>query len=143
VAAVLERSIGLPLGRSELFGAVGGGIKVDDPAGDLAVAAALASAATGQAPPEAAAFVGEIALTGQVRPAPAMEQRVAARPRCGLLDPVRASRQVSRGFGWSPWVIWWKPSLGPSHLRERPHIVKRRRSFGPSKAPNQPSDLQV
>jgi DNA repair protein RadA/Sms len=83
VAAVLERSIGLPLGRSELFGAVGGGIRVDDPASDLAVAAALASAATGQAPPEASAFVGEIALTGQVRPAPAMEQRVAAARAAG------------------------------------------------------------
>jgi DNA repair protein RadA/Sms len=93
VAAILERSIGLPLGRSELFGAVAGGIKVDDPAGDLAVAAALASAATGHAPPEGAAFVGEIALTGQVRAAPALEQRVAAARAAGcstLFGPERA-----------------------------------------------------
>ena len=114
VAAVLERSMGLPLGRSELFGAVGGGIKVDDPAGDLAVAAALASAATGQAPPEAAAFVGEIALTGQVRPAPAMEQRVAAARAAGcstLFGPERAGPldglqvvtvgHVSEALGWA------------------------------------------
>jgi DNA repair protein RadA/Sms len=78
VAAVLERSIGLPLGRAELFGAVAGGVRVDDPASDLAVAAALVSAATGIAPPEGAAFVGEIALTGQVRPAPGLEQRLSA-----------------------------------------------------------------
>jgi DNA repair protein RadA/Sms len=114
VAAVLERSIGLPLGRSELFGAVGGGIKVDDPAADLAVAAALASAATGQAPPEAAAFAGEIALTGQVRPAPAMEQRVAAAraagcatlfgpERAGPLDGLRVVTvgHVSEALGWA------------------------------------------
>ncbi len=114
VAAVLERSIGLPLGRSELFGAVGGGIKVDDPAGDLAVAAALASAATGQAPPEAAAFVGEIALTGQVRPAPAMEQRIAAARAAGcsmLFGPERAGPldglqlvtvgHISEAVGWA------------------------------------------
>ncbi|MFL5792017.1 MAG: AAA family ATPase [Actinomycetota bacterium] len=114
VAAVLERSIGLPLGRSELFGAVGGGIKVDDPAGDLAVAAALASAATGEAPPEGAAFVGEIALTGQVRPAAAMEQRVAAArgagcstvfapERAGPLDGLRVVTvgHLSEALGWA------------------------------------------
>jgi DNA repair protein RadA/Sms len=83
VAAVLERSAGVPLGRSELFGAVAGGIGVDDPAADLAVAAALASAASGVAPPPGAAFVGEIALTGQIRPAPAMEQRLAAARAAG------------------------------------------------------------
>ncbi len=77
VAAVLERS-GLALGRAELYGASSGGVKVDDPACDLAIAAALASAATGAAPPPDAAFVGEVALTGLVRSASAMEQRFAA-----------------------------------------------------------------
>jgi DNA repair protein RadA/Sms len=83
VAAVLERSAGVPLGRAELFGAVAGGIAVDVPAADLAVAAALASAASGVAPPAGAAFVVEIALTGQVRRAPAMEQRLAAARAAG------------------------------------------------------------
>ena len=114
VAAVLERAIGLPLGRSELFGAVGGGIRVDDPASDLAVAAALASAATGQPPPEGAAFVGEIALTGQVRRAPAMEQRIAAAraagcsvlfgpERPGSLDGLRVVPvgHLSEALGWA------------------------------------------
>ena len=64
VAAVLDRGAGIPLGRSELFGASSGGVRLDDPACDLAVAAALASAATGVAPPAGSAFVGEVALTG-------------------------------------------------------------------------------
>lgn len=83
VAAVLERSAGLSLGRAELFGAVAGGIKVDDPAADLAVAAALASAASGVAPPAGSAFVGEVALTGAVRSAPSMAQRAAAARAAG------------------------------------------------------------
>jgi DNA repair protein RadA/Sms len=78
VAAVLERSAGLPLGRAELFGAVAGGVRVDDPAADLAVAAALASAANDVAPPEGSAFVGEVTLTGQIRPVTGLDQRVAA-----------------------------------------------------------------
>ena len=83
VAAVIERSAGVPLGRAELFGAVAGGVRVDDPASDLAVAAALVSASSAVAPPAGAAFVGEIALTGQVRAAPGMEQRIAAARAAG------------------------------------------------------------
>ena len=78
VAAVLDRAAALPLGRADLFGASSGGIRIDDPASDLAVAAALASAATGSMPPSGAAFVGEISLTGSLRPAPGMQQRLAA-----------------------------------------------------------------
>ena len=78
VAAVLDRAAGVPLGRSELFGASSGGVRLDDPACDLAIAAALASAVTGVAPPAGSAFVGEVALTGAVRTAPAMAQRVSA-----------------------------------------------------------------
>lgn len=83
VAAVLERA-GVRLGRSDLFGASSGGVRVDDPACDLAVAAALASAATGVAPPAGTAFVGEVGLTGLVRPAPAMAQRLAAARAAGI-----------------------------------------------------------
>jgi DNA repair protein RadA/Sms len=84
IAAVLDRAGGIPLGRAELFGASAGGIRVDDPACDLAVAAALASAATGAVPPARSAFVGEVALTGLIRPAPAMAQRVAAARAAGI-----------------------------------------------------------
>jgi DNA repair protein RadA/Sms len=83
VAAVVERALGLGLGRSELFGASSGGARVDDPAADLAVAVAIASAATGVPPPAGAAFAGEVALTGVVRQAPAMSQRLAAARAAG------------------------------------------------------------
>jgi DNA repair protein RadA/Sms len=83
VAAVLDRA-GLSLGRSDLFGASAGGVRVDDPGADLAIAAALASAASGIPPPPASAFVGEIGLTGTVRPAGAMGRRLAAARAVGI-----------------------------------------------------------
>ncbi len=83
VAAVLDRGAGVPLGRSELFGASSGGVRLDDPACDLAIAAALASAATGLAPPPGSAFVGEVALTGAVRSAPSMASRLSAARAAG------------------------------------------------------------
>jgi len=83
VGAVLE-SAGLRLGRADVFGAVAGGARLDDPACDLAVAAAVASAVARVPAPTASAFVGEIGLTGVVRPAPGMGARLSAARAAGL-----------------------------------------------------------
>jgi DNA repair protein RadA/Sms len=114
MAAVLARAAGYRLGRAELFGATPGGLRVDDPAVDLAVAAALASAVTGAPTPEGAAFVGEVSLTGLVRQVSGMPQRLAAAEAAGcsrvfgalgpetqrhpLLTPVR---HVSEALSWT------------------------------------------
>jgi len=84
VAAVLDRAARVPLARAELFGAASGGVRIDDPACDLAVAASLASAASGIPPPPGSAFVGEIGLTGRVHPGTAMAGRLAAARAAGL-----------------------------------------------------------
>src|SRR5262245_15531452 len=83
IAAVLD-SVGIRLGRADVFGATAGGARLDDPAADLATAAALASAASGVPAPAASAFVGEIGLTGTIRPAPAMAARLSAAQAAGL-----------------------------------------------------------
>lgn len=100
VAAVLERAAGIAMGRCELFGASSGGVKMDDPAGDLAIAAALASAAKHALPPAGAAFVGEVALTGLVRPVPGMAQRLAAARAAGctsVFAPIHDAGELLAG----------------------------------------------
>jgi DNA repair protein RadA/Sms len=84
VAAVTDRAVRLGLGRCEVYGAVAGGVRVEEPAADLAVAAALASAATGTSPPPRSAFCGEISLTGAVRTPPSLELRLAAAAAAGI-----------------------------------------------------------
>jgi DNA repair protein RadA/Sms len=84
VAAVVERAVGLGLFQAELYGSAAGGLRVGDPGADLAVAAALASAVTETPPPEGAAFVGEIALTGAVGPVPNPAPRLAAAAVAGI-----------------------------------------------------------
>jgi DNA repair protein RadA/Sms len=84
VAAVTERAANLRLTRSELYGASAGGMRMEDPGADLAIAAALASAASGRALPQDSAFVGEVSLTGAVRTVAGMEQRLAAAKGAGL-----------------------------------------------------------
>lgn len=99
VAAVLG-NLDPSLRRADLYGAASGGIRVDDPACDLAVAAALASASSGVAAPSRSAFVGEIGLTGRVRPVAAMAQRLSAAASAGIelvfAPPATASRKGLR-----------------------------------------------
>jgi DNA repair protein RadA/Sms len=84
VAAVVDRALGARLHRAELYGTAAGGLRVEDPGCDLAVAAAVASAATGEPPPEATAFIGELGLTGSVRPPPNLGPRLAAASAAGV-----------------------------------------------------------
>jgi DNA repair protein RadA/Sms len=93
---VLDRIARIPLARAELYGATVGGARFDDPACDLAIAAALASAATGVRPPPDTAFVGEVALTGAVRPVSGLEARVAAAAACGIRWVVAAAGRECR-----------------------------------------------
>jgi DNA repair protein RadA/Sms len=85
VAAVTDRAARLGLGRAEVYGAVAGGVRVEEPAADLAVAAALASAATGVPPPPRSAFCGEVSLTGAVRTPPSLALRLAAAAAAGIV----------------------------------------------------------
>jgi len=114
MAAVLDRLGGVPVARMELFGATGGGIQVDDPGWDLAIVAAIAPAATGNPPPEATAFVGEVSLTGRVKAVPGMPQRLAAAVRAGMSTVFAAAaedapegvrvvpvRHVADALGWA------------------------------------------
>jgi DNA repair protein RadA/Sms len=84
VAAVTDRALSLGLLRCELFGACSGGIRLDDPGADLAVAAAVASASTGHPAGSGSGFVGEVSLTGSIRPVPGMEQRISAARAAGV-----------------------------------------------------------
>ena len=84
VAAVTDGVMGLGLARVEVYGAAAGGLRVDDPGADLAVAAALASGSVGVAPPPGSAFVGEVSLTGAVRPVSGMGPRLAAAAAAGV-----------------------------------------------------------
>ena len=68
VIAVLETHAGVRLGQHDVYLNVAGGMKVVEPAADLAAAAALVSSITGKVLPTDAVFFGEIGLSGSIRP---------------------------------------------------------------------------
>jgi DNA repair protein RadA/Sms len=67
VIAVLEARCGVRLGQHDVYLNIAGGLKVTEPAADMAVAAALVSSLSGQTLPATTAFFGEISLSGAVR----------------------------------------------------------------------------
>jgi len=68
VLAVLEARSGLAFAGNEVYLNVAGGLRIYEPAADLAVAAALISSLTGSPLPPEAVYFGEISLAGGVRP---------------------------------------------------------------------------
>jgi DNA repair protein RadA/Sms len=91
VLAVLARHAGIALGACDVFVSVAGGVRVDEPGADLAVALALASAARGVAlgagDRPLAAF-GEVGLTGELRHAAHPDRRMAEAAKFGLAPVV-------------------------------------------------------
>ncbi len=99
IAAVLDRVAGIPLARTELYGASSGGVRIDEPGADLAIAAALASAAMGKPTPPGIGFVGEIGLTGAVRKVPGLTQRASAAAAAGLKTVFAGSDEATSKSG--------------------------------------------
>jgi DNA repair protein RadA/Sms len=83
ILAVLARHAGVALGSADVFVNVAGGVQVDEPAADLAIALALASAHRGVPTGPLVAF-GELGLTGRLRPVPQAERRLREASRLGL-----------------------------------------------------------
>lgn len=84
VTAVLSRRVGLKLGNQDIIVNVTGGLKVGEPAADLGMALAIASSyRDAEVLPETAA-VGEVGLSGELRPAPQMDRRLSEAARLGF-----------------------------------------------------------
>jgi DNA repair protein RadA/Sms len=84
VMAVLDARCGLGLSGQDVFLNVAGGLRVVEPAADLAVAAALISSLNDLAVPEESVFFGEIGLSGEVRPVSQSDLRLAEAARLGF-----------------------------------------------------------
>ncbi|MDX1601190.1 MAG: DNA repair protein RadA [Anaerolineales bacterium] len=97
--AVLTRRVGLRLGDQDVFANVVGGMQVQEPAVDLALAAALASSVEDKPLPADLAFVGEIGLSGELRSVGQLEARLHEAAELGFRRVV-IPRSVRREVEW-------------------------------------------
>ncbi|MDP2853854.1 MAG: DNA repair protein RadA [Smithellaceae bacterium] len=99
LVAVLDKICGLHLGGSDIFINVAGGVRVEEPAVDLGVVAAMASSFLDRPVDARTVILGEVGLTGEVRAVSQMEVRVKEAARLGFsrcIVPKTSSAQLSK-----------------------------------------------
>jgi DNA repair protein RadA/Sms len=97
IVAVLGRHARLALGAADVFVNVAGGIRIDEPGADLAIALAIASAAKGVPVKHGLAAFGELGLTGRLRPASHAERRLEECAKLGLSTVLAPKGTPGRG----------------------------------------------
>jgi DNA repair protein RadA/Sms len=96
VVAVLGRHAGVALATADVFVNVAGGVRIEEPGADLAVALAIASAARGVAVREGTAAFGEIGLTGRLRQSSQAERRLEECAKLGIATVVAPAGSPER-----------------------------------------------
>ena len=99
VLAVLETHGGLKLGQHDVYLNVAGGLRVNEPAADLAVAAALVSSLTGAILPPQAVYFGEVSLSGSVRPVSVTAARLREASKLGFEGALMPAGGADHGDG--------------------------------------------
>jgi DNA repair protein RadA/Sms len=95
--AVLEKRCGFRLAQKDVFLNIAGGIKVDDPAIDLAVISAILSSSEDIAVAPTACFASEVGLSGELRPVSRIDQRVMEAEKLGF-DKIFVSKHNKKGM---------------------------------------------
>ena len=102
--AVLEKRAGFRLGAKDVFLNIAGGLRVDDPAMDLAVVAAVLSSSEDVAIDGRCAFAAEVGLSGEVRAVNRVEARIAEADKLGF-DRIIISKYSAKGLDTSKFKI--------------------------------------
>jgi DNA repair protein RadA/Sms len=84
ILAVLEKKVGLSLSRYDVYVNIVGGFEFSDPAGDLGISVAVATSLLDRSADPGLVLVGEIGLTGEVRPVMGLEHRLKEASRMGF-----------------------------------------------------------
>jgi DNA repair protein RadA/Sms len=90
ILAVLDTHCGVRMSGNDVYLNVAGGLRISEPAADLAVAAALVSSLSGAPLPVKTVYFGEISLSGAVRPVGQAQARISEAVKLGFADVVTA-----------------------------------------------------
>ncbi len=99
LVAVMEKKLGMHMMGHDIFMNVAGGVKVDEPAVDMGIIAAVASSFLDRAVPEGHIVMGEVGLTGEVRAIGQVETRVAEIRKMGFTRCLLPDSNVRRMTG--------------------------------------------
>ncbi len=114
--AVLDRRAGVRLAQHDIYASTVGGAVLRGPSSDLAVAVAIASAATNLAVPSTTVVIGEVGLAGELRQVPSIGQRLSEAARLGFTRAVVPRGQHRAGHTPS--------DLGELQIAECPDLFR-------------------
>jgi len=118
VLAVLEARCGVPIGANDIYLNVAGGLRISEPAADLAVAAALVSALVHEPVAPDTVVFGEIGLSGEIRPVSQTEARLKEAEKLGFVSALTPPR---RGRGKEKTASM--PGIQPREIAHLRHLV--------------------
>ena len=98
--AVLEKRVGFKLAAKDVFLNIAGGLKISDPAIDLAVICSIMSSNVDMAIPQGWCTTGEVGLSGEIRPVTRIEQRILEAQKLGMTDIIIPAHSL-KGFDTS------------------------------------------
>jgi DNA repair protein RadA/Sms len=134
ITAVLDARCGLSMGAHDIYLNIAGGLRIVEPAADLAVAAALVSALKETPVPAEAVVFGEIALSGDVRPVGHTEARLKEAAKLGFTSAWMPHRREKRREANVAAGLETAPIGHLSELVER--LMPRRAPIGPQRRQN-------
>ncbi|MBA7663472.1 DNA repair protein RadA [subsurface metagenome] len=105
ISAVLSRRVGLKLGNQDIIANVTGGLRIGEPAADLGIALAIASSYRDMGVDPSLVAVGEVGLSGELRPVSQLERRVSEAARLGFkrcLVPKRGAKVSTKDIELIP-----------------------------------------
>ena len=97
LAAVISKRGGLDLSSKDIILNVVGGLKISDPALDLAVCAAIISSSTNKKLSRTTVFLGELGLSGELRPVARLEQRLKEAEKLGFKEAIIPDVEIKAG----------------------------------------------
>ena len=116
--AVLEKRAGFRLGAKDVFLNIAGGLRVEDPAIDLAVMAAVLSSSEDIPLDGRTAFAAEVGLSGEVRAVNRVEARIAEADKLGF-DRIFISKYSAKGLDTSKYKVEVVPVATIGELYKR------------------------
>ena len=133
IMAVLEARCGVALAGCEVYLNVAGGLRIREPAADLAVAAALVSAVSGRPVPAETVVFGEIGLSGEVRAVSQMEARLKEAEKLGFSRAIQPAQRAPSQRNKGAKAKTLKTGL---NLVEVEHLADVVRLFGVNEDPD-------
>jgi DNA repair protein RadA/Sms len=129
--AVLEARCAMTLGMNDVYLNIAGGLRVTEPAADLAVAAALVSAATDRPTDPGTVYFGEVGLSGEIRQVAQAEARLREASKLGF-EAATLPRRGAAGGGAGARAEGGGPSVGAGGRVRAPAGPARQGAYAPA-----------